>query len=103
MKYANTNNGQQFNSNNTINSYYPNGKINVVKRLAILFILTLFVGFAGIQSTPATEASTPTVSGGCDLVCGDPFFDPNDGRCYQLCCPADELCKNPCELRPCEK
>jgi hypothetical protein len=103
MKYANTNNQQQLNSNNSIQSYSSTRKVNVMKRLVLLLVITFFVGFAGIQSTPVTEASAPTISDGCDLVCGEPFIDPNDGRCYQMCCPADDMCKRACELRPCLK
>ena len=39
--------------------------------------------------------------GGCELVCSDPFIDPNDGHCYIVCCPADDRCGRPCELRKC--
>jgi hypothetical protein len=98
MKYANTSTEQQLNSNNSINSYSSTRKINVMKRLLVLLVITLFMGIAGVQSTPVTKASS-----GCDFVCGDPFIDPNDGRCYQMCCPADEQCKMACELRPCFK
>jgi hypothetical protein len=100
MKYTGTNNAQQSNSNHTIHSSFLTQQSSVIKRLMVLTMMTLFLVFAGFQSTPVTQASA---SDGCDLVCGEPFIDANDGRCYQMCCPADEQCKRACELRPCFK
>ncbi|HET8674637.1 MAG TPA: hypothetical protein VFO63_02525, partial [Blastocatellia bacterium] len=61
---------------------------NVIKRLLVLLMITMSLVFAGAQSTPNAQASRF-----CDLVCGEPFIDPNDGQCKQMCCPADESCK----------
>ena len=70
---------------------------NVLKRLFVLWSITICLMFVGFQSTPITHAR-----GGCDLVCSDPFIDPNDGQCYQMCCPDDKRCGVRCELRPCK-
>ena len=70
---------------------------NVMKRLLVLLMITMSLVFAGAQSTPNAQASRF-----CDLVCGEPFIDPNDGQCKQLCCPEEEECKVRCELRPCK-
>ena len=69
---------------------------NVMKRLLVLLMITMSLMFAGLQS--------PTAQAGrfCTLVCGAPFIDPNDGQCYQLCCPEDDSCGARCELRPCK-
>ena len=67
-----------------------------MKRLLVLMVMTICLVFAGIQSIPSVKAS-----GGCELVCGDPFINPADGHCYQVCCPEDDRCSNPCELRRC--
>ena len=72
-------------------------RTNVVKRLLVLLMITMSLVFAGAQSTPNAHAGRF-----CNFVCGDPFIDPNDGQCKQLCCPQEEECKAPCELRPCK-
>lgn len=69
----------------------------VMKRLLVLLMITMSLVFAGGQSTPTTKASAF-----CELVCNEPFIDPNDGQCKQLCCPQEEECKVRCELRPCK-
>jgi hypothetical protein len=72
-------------------------KVNVVKRLLVLFVITMSLMFAGGQSTPTAQAGRF-----CELVCGEPFIDPNDGQCKQICCPQPEECKMPCEERLCK-
>jgi hypothetical protein len=67
-----------------------------MKRLLVLLLMIISLIFIGIQSTPNAKAT-----GGCELVCSDPFIDPNDGHCYIVCCPADDRCGRPCELRKC--
>ena len=71
---------------------------HVMKRLLVSLLMTICLVFAGAQSTPTTKASAT-----CDLVCGEPFIDPNDGQCKVMCCPIDDQCMMPCELRPCQK
>ena len=70
---------------------------NVMKRLLVLVMITMSLVFAGAQSTPDAHASRF-----CNLVCGEPFIDPNTGQCFQMCCPQEEECKVRCELRPCK-
>ena len=67
-----------------------------MKRLLVLLVMIISLVFIGAQAMPNTEAL-----GGCELVCSDPFIDPNDGHCYIVCCPADDRCGRPCELRKC--
>ncbi len=98
MKYTSTKDGRESDSNDSFNSYSSTKQGNLMKRLLMLLTITFFVMFAGVQSTPISIAS-----GGCALVCGEPFIDPNDGQCYQMCCPENEECKRPCELRACRK
>jgi hypothetical protein len=73
-----------------------NSKSTMVKRLLVLLMMTMSLVFAGASSTPTTKASAF-----CDLVCGLPFIDPSDGQCYRMCCPINEECNRPCEIRPC--
>ena len=68
-----------------------------MKRLLVLFMITICLMFSGAQSIPATQAS-----GGCELVCGDPFIDPNDAQRYRMCCSEDSRCERACELIPCK-
>jgi hypothetical protein len=77
-------------------SYSSTRQGNVMKRVLVLFIMTICLVFAGAQSAPTTQASAF-----CELVCDDTFIDPNDGRCYQVCCPVDDKCGRACELKPC--
>ena len=79
------------------NSYRTARQGNVIKRLLLLFTMTICLAFVGGQSTPGTQAGVP-----CDLVCGDPFIDPNDGQCYVMCCPVDPECGRRCEMKPCK-
>jgi hypothetical protein len=95
MRY--TTREQNSDSNNT-RSYSSIKQNNIMKRLLLLTMITMFLVFAGAQSMSTSKASEA-----CKLVCGAPFIDPNDGRCYQMCCPENEECKAPCELRPCVK
>ena len=67
-----------------------------MKRLLVLLLMTICLVFIGSQSIPNAKAI-----GGCELVCGDPFIDPNDGHCYVVCCPEDDRCGRLCELRRC--
>lgn len=67
-----------------------------MKRLFVLVLMTICLVFIGSQSAPSAKAI-----GGCELVCGDPFIDPQDGHCYQICCPEDDRCGVPCELIRC--
>lgn len=96
MTNTNTNFDRQSDSNRSFHSSIQQS--NILKRLMLFSMMAIFLVFAGFQTTPATQASET-----CTLVCGEPFIDPNDGRCYQMCCPTDEECKRPCELRPCVK
>lgn len=66
-----------------------------MKRLLALLLMTICLVFIGFQSTPTAKAD----GGGCELVC-TPFIDP-DGHCYLVCCPKDDRCMRPCELRKC--
>jgi len=84
-------------SKRSFHCYSSTRQGNVMKRLLVVLMLTMCLGFAGAQYTPTTQAS-----GGCDLVCGDPFIDPSDGQCYQVCCPQSEECKAPCQMLPCK-
>ena len=79
-------------------SYGSTRQGNIIKRVLLLITMTVCLVFVGAQTTPGTHARVA-----CDLVCGDPFIDPNDGQCYQLCCPADPSCGTRCELRLCKK
>lgn len=97
MKYARTKDERESNSKGFFNSSsFSIRQSNVIKRLLVLLIMTICLVAAGAQSTPTTKASA-----GCEMVCGEPFIDPNDGQCKQMCCPQDEQCMQPCELRPC--
>jgi len=69
---------------------------SVLKRFLVLWMLAVCISFVGIQSTPIQA------SRGCELVCGEPFIDPNDGQCYQMCCPESRECGRRCELRLCK-
>jgi hypothetical protein len=98
MRYTNTKHEHESDSNISSRTYSITRQNNLMKRLLLMMMVTMFLVFAGAQSTPTTQASET-----CNLVCGAPFIDPNDGRCYQMCCPENEECKRPCELRPCLK
>jgi hypothetical protein len=95
----NRNNTVESNSKDSLNSHSSTTQSNAMKRLLVMMLITFFFMFAGFQSAPITQAAGEP----CDLVCGKPFTDPNDGQCYQMCCPVDEKCKRACELRPCLK
>jgi hypothetical protein len=98
MERANTNNERKSDSERYgMSAKSSAGRGNVLQRLLPLSLMTICLLFAGAQTTPSILASAT-----CDIVCGDPFIDPNDGQCYQLCCPEDEKCKVACELRPCK-
>jgi hypothetical protein len=72
-------------------------KGNVIKRLLLLVMIMMSLTFASVQVAPTAEAGRF-----CEFVCSEPFIDPNDGQCKQMCCPREEECKAPCELRPCK-
>ena len=95
MKHTNNTNEQKSNSKNSIHSYTSAIQGKVMKRL-LLLIISIFMVFAGAQSTSTTKANAP-----CDLVCSQ-YIDPNDGQCYIVCCPVDEQCKMPCERYACK-
>lgn len=97
MRYTGIKDDRESDSTRSFSSYSSTTRGNVMKRLLAVLMLTMCLVFAGAQSAPTVQAR-----GGCDLVCGDPFFDPNDGQCYQECCPQDERCGRACELRPCK-
>jgi hypothetical protein len=98
MKHINTKNERESDSKGSLSTYSSSKQGKVMKRLLVLMMITLYLAFAGAQSAPTTQASV-----GCNIVCGEPFIDPQDGRCYQMCCPENEECKMRCELRPCQK
>jgi hypothetical protein len=95
--YTNKKNERESDSKSSFSSYSSTRQGNVMKRLLVLLMITICLGFASAQSTPAIKASD-----GCELVCGEPFIDPNTGQCAQMCCPQDDTCKVRCELRPCK-
>jgi hypothetical protein len=68
-----------------------------MKRLLVLFLMTICLVFIGSQSATNSKA----IGAGCQLVCGAPFIDPQDGHCYQVCCPEDDRCGVACQLRRC--
>ena len=91
--YGKTKNERESNSK----SSYSSTRQGNVKRLLVLLMITISLMFAGAQSAPTTQANAF-----CELVCGEPFIDPNSGQCVQMCCPQEEECKSRCELRPCK-
>ena len=74
-----------------------NSMSTMVKHLLVLLMITMSLMFSGASSTQTAQASAP-----CDMVCGDPFTDPNTGQCVIMCCPVDNECKTACELRSCK-
>lgn len=94
MKY--TNHERESNSKSFFSSYSTK-RGNASSRLLLLLMMTISLVFAGAQSAPTTEASA-----GGGLVCSEPYIDPSDGQCYQVCCPEDESIKAPCERIPCQ-
>lgn len=92
-----TKNERELDSKGSFNFYSSTKQGNVMKRLLVLLMITICLGFAGALPTPTTNASAF-----CELVCSKPFIDPNDGQCYQTCCPVDDNCGRQCELRPCK-
>jgi hypothetical protein len=97
MRYSSAQYELESDSKALSSSYSSTRQSNVIKRLFLLSMMLICLVFAGVQSTPAAAASQ-----GCELVCGDPFIDPNTGQCSVMCCPADVECKGACELRPCQ-
>jgi hypothetical protein len=95
--YINKKNERESDSKSSFNTYSSTRQGNMMKRLLVLMMITMSLVFAGGQSTPTTHANAF-----CELVCGEPFIDPNDGQCKQMCCPQEEACKTRCELRPCK-
>jgi hypothetical protein len=96
--YTNKKNERETDTKGFSSSSYSSTKQgSVMKRLLMLLMIAICLTFAGTQAAPITQASD-----GCELVCGEPYIDPNDGQCYQVCCPTDPQCTNPCELRLCK-
>ena|ERR1700754_4405143 len=96
MEHTNTKDKRESDSKSFTRSYSSTKKSNVMKRVLALLLMTICLAFAGAQSTPTAKAG-----GDCELVCGEPFVDPNDGQCKVMCCPQDEQCMRACELRLC--
>jgi hypothetical protein len=71
-----------------------------MKRLLVLLLMTICLVFAGAQSTQMAK-STGTVQADDGYICGDPYIDPIDGRCYQACCPSNPNMGLACYRRPC--
>lgn len=93
-----TENGRESNSKESFNSSHSSTKPgSVMKRLLVLLFMTVSLVFAGAQSVPTSKAST-----GCEMVCGEPYTDPNSGECVQMCCPEDPMCMRPCVIVPCK-
>lgn len=84
-------------SKSYFSSYSATRPGKAMNRLLVLLMMTISLVFAGTQTTPTAQASF-----GCELVCGEPFIDPNDGQCYVMCCPEDDKCARRCELIPCK-
>ena len=93
--YTNTRGERESDSKRLLSSSTNRG--SVIKRLLLLVMITMSLVLAGAQTAPTAQASRV-----CNIVCGEPFIDPNDGQCKQLCCPQEEECKVRCELRPCK-
>ena len=96
MRYTSTKNERESDSKGSFSPYFSTKPGSMLKRLFLLAMMAICLTFAGAQSAP-----TATASANFDYVCGDPFIDPNDGQCYQMCCPSDPAVKAPCVLRPC--
>lgn len=97
MRYTSIKDERESDTKGFSSSYSSTKRGDVMKRLLVLLIMTISLAFAGAQSTTTTKASA-----GCELVCGEPFTDPNDGQCYRMCCPVDKECTRPCETKPCQ-
>jgi len=95
---TNTNNERESDRKGFFNTYSSTKRGSVAKRLLILLRMTICLVFAGARSAPVAKASV-----GCEIVCGTPYIDPVDGRCYMDCCPIDEECRVPCTVQPCIK
>jgi hypothetical protein len=95
--YTSTKYDRESDSKASKSSYSSTRLANQMKRLVMLFLITASLMFAGAQATPSAHTGD-----GCDLVCGAPFIDPNDGQCKVECCPEDIKCARRCELRPCK-
>jgi hypothetical protein len=96
MEYTGTKFERESDSKGSFSSYSSTKQGIIIKRLLLLLIISIFLVFVGAQSAPVTKASSS-----CELVCGEPFIG-SDRQCYQICCPPDDMCKSPCELRPCK-
>lgn len=97
MKYASTNNERESDSKDYFSSYSSTRQGNVIKRLLVLAVMTICLVFAGAQSAPTAKAN-----GASGITCSDPYIDPSDGQCYQVCCPDDDQVKAPCERVKCQ-
>jgi hypothetical protein len=96
MRYTSIKDERESDSNGFSSSHSLTKQGNVMKRLLVMLLMTICLVFAGAQSTPIAQAGA-----GCELVCGESFIDPNDGQCYQMCCPQDKECMRPCETKRC--
>ncbi len=97
MKYTSNTHEQKSDSSQAFNSTIPTIQSRVMKRL-LLLVVAIFMVFAGVQSTPVTQAKA---SAPCEIVCTQ-YIDPSDGQCYVTCCPVDADCKMPCERYSCK-
>ncbi len=98
MKYTSNTHEQKSDSLHTFSSPIPAIQSRVMKRL-LLLIISIFMVFAAVQSTPVTQAKA---SAPCDMDCIE-YIDPADGQCYRSCCPIEETCKIRCVIFPCDK
>jgi len=98
MMSTNTNNERESDRKDFFDTYSSSRRGSVAKRLLGLMMMTICLVFAGARPVPTAKASA-----GCEIVCGTPYIDPTDGRCYMDCCPIDEECRVPCTVQPCIK
>ncbi len=96
MKHTNNKHERESDTKNSIRAYIPAKQSIVMKRL-LLLVISIFMVFAGAQSTPTTQANAP-----CTMNCFE-YIDPSDGKCYRSCCPADDTCKIRCFIMPCDQ
>src|ERR1044071_7644359 len=95
--YSGSADGRESNTKGFGSSNPSNRQCAIWKRLFVLMMMAMCLTFAGARSTPTAQASAP-----CDMVCGEPFIDPNDGQCYVECCPANDKCAQSCIVKPCK-
>ena len=98
MEYIDTRNARKSDNKDSFISSSSPKLNNVVKRSLVVMLMAICLVFAGSQSIQSTKASA-----GCEMVCSDPFIDPNSGQCVRECCPEDDKCMVKCELIPCKQ